>query len=255
MGSWAGRVAAVLLLASWALPAPGQPLTVFAAASLKTALDAAAGHYHQQTNVAVVASYAGSAALAKQIEQGAPADVFVSANVKWMDYLQERKAIDPATRVDLLRNGLVLVAPKASAVDLKIGPGMPLAEALGNGRLAMGDPDHVPAGLYGKAALETLGAWRAVAPKVARADNVRAALTLVARGEAPLGIVYRTDAAAEPGVRVVGAFPADSHPPIVYPAAVTSRSHARAEAARFIAFLRGAEAAAIFERHGFTLVR
>jgi molybdate transport system substrate-binding protein len=255
MSRWLKRIAVLLVLAGWTLPALAQSLTVFAAASLKNALDEVAGAYRQKTGVSVAASYASSSALAKQIEQGAPADIFLSADTQWMDYLQERKAIDPSTRVDLLRNGLVLVAPRASTVELRVAPSMPLAATLGNGRLAMGDPDHVPAGRYGKAALEKLGVWSDVAPKVARADNVRAALALVARAEAPLGIVYGTDAAAEPGVRVVGVFPADSHPPIVYPAAATAASKAQPQARKFLDFLRGAEAAAIFERHGFIMVK
>jgi molybdate transport system substrate-binding protein len=232
--------------------AEAQELLVFAAASLKDALDAAIVEYTAETGRAVVASYASSSTLARQIEQGAPADLFISANPEWMDYLAERGLIRADSRADLLGNGLVLVAPKDSAVSVEIAPGFDLPGALVGGRLAMGDPDHVPAGTYGKAALESLGVWRAVAPAVIRADNVRAALALVARGEAPLGIVYRSDAVADADVRVVAVFPPDSHPPIVYPLAVIAESKHPA-AAELALFLRSEAAAPLFERYGFSV--
>ena len=194
-------------------------------------------------------SYAASSALAKQIEAGAPADLFISADVEWMDYLQQRRLIKPDTRRNLLRNRLVLIAPADSQVSLNIAPGFPLAIVLGSGRLAMANPDAVPAGKYGKASLEALGVWRAVQSKVASTENVRAALVLVSRGEAPLGIVYRTDAAADPKVRVVGVFPENTHPPIIYPIAVTVDG--KPAAATFLSWLNTPEAHAIFQKHGF----
>ena len=253
-GAFRRGVIALAVGALGLFPAGGagaQELLLFAAASLSDALDAAIATYPGDAEV--VASYASSSTLARQIEQGAPADLFISANPEWMDYLAAREQIRDGTRTDLLGNGLVLVAPAASDVTLEIAPGFDLAGALGDGRLAMGDPDHVPAGIYGKAALESLGAWQSVAPQVARADNVRAALVLVARGEAPLGIVYSSDAVAEPGVRVVGRFPPDSHPPIVYPVAVVAASkHPAAD--DFLAYLQSAPAAALFERSGFKVL-
>ena len=233
------------------LRAQSPPLVVFAAASMKNALDDVDAAFAKQTGVKVVASYAASSALMKQIEQGAPADVFISADVDWMDYGTKRKLIDTATRVDLLGNQLVLIAPKESKIDhVTIGPGFDLAALAGDGRIATGDVRAVPAGIYAKAALEKLGIWKAVEPKLAMAENVRAALVLVARAEAPLGIVYATDAKVEPRVKVVGVFPADSHPPIVYPAAATT--HAKTEAAPYLAFLRSAAAKPIFESYGFS---
>jgi molybdate transport system substrate-binding protein len=233
--------------------AEAQELLVFAAASLKDALDAALVDYTADSGRAVVASYASSSTVARQIEQGAPADLFISANPEWMDYLAERGLINADSRADLLGNGLVLVAPKDSGVGVEISPGFDLPGALAGGHLAMGDPDHVPAGTYGKAALESLGVWRAVAPAVVRADNVRAALALVARGEAPLGIVYRSDAMADPNVRVVAVFPPDSHLPIIYPLAVTAESK-HPGAAELALFLRSEAAALAFERYGFTML-
>ena len=176
-----------------------QEVLVFAAASLQDAFDAVIEEYQAQGGGEVSASYASSSTLARQIEQGAPADVFISANPEWMDYLEERGLLRAGSRTDLLGNGLVLVAPPESETTVEIAPGFDLAGALDGGRLAMGDPDHVPAGIYGRAALESLGVWQAVEPQVARADNVRAALALVARGEAPLGMVYRSDAVADDG--------------------------------------------------------
>jgi len=227
---------------------------VFAAASLKNALDDAAALYEERTGKAVTLNYAGSSTLAKQIEQAAPADIFFSASIDWMDYLEERGMTDKDSRVTLLGNAIVLVAPKESDAAIEIAPNMPLADLLGNhGHLAMANVDSVPAGLYGKAALEHLGAWETIADKVVQADNVRAALAFVASSEAPLGVVYATDAAAEPAVRIVGAFPADSHPPILYPVALTASSK-NPDAASFLNFLKSDAARPAFERQGFVLV-
>ena len=232
-----------------ATPNLAETVTVFAAASLKEALDENAKTYGARTGDIVVVSYAGSSALARQIEAGAPADLFVSADLDWMDFLEQRRLIKSGTRRNLLGNGLVLIAPSGSAVSVTIGPGFPIARLIGAGRIAMADPDTVPAGKYGKAALETLGVWQDVRARVAAAENVRAALLLVSRGEAPFGIVYRTDAAADPRVRVVGAFPENAHPPIVYPAAITAAGKSPAE--RFLKWLSGREAGLVFEKHGF----
>jgi len=233
-------------------PAHAADVTVFAAASLKNALDAAVATYEAKTGQDVAVSYAGSSQLAKQIEAGAPADLFVSADLAWMDYLAEKGLIDPASRVTLLGNTLVLVAPKDSSATIEIGRDFPLAEALGgDGKLAMASVASVPAGRYGKAALERLGVWAAVEPHVAQADNVRAALAFVARGEAPFGIVYGTDARAEPLVRIVATFPADSHPPIVYPVALTTAGTGP-DARAFLDFLLSPEARPAFEAEGFT---
>ena len=191
--------------------------------------------------------------MAKQIEAGAPADLFVSADLDWMDYVAERGLIRLETRLNLLTNRLVLVAPKDAKTEINLAPGLDLRAALGDGRLAMANIDAVPAGKYGRSALEKLGAWAGVKERVAQADNVRAALLLVARGEAPLGIVYRTDAAAEPNVRIVATFAEDLHPLIVYPAALT-RETRNADAAALLAFLRGPAARQSFERQGFAVL-
>jgi molybdate transport system substrate-binding protein len=228
-----------------------QPITVFAAASLKDALDEIGGAYQKRAGHKNVISYASSSALAKQVESGAPAHIFISADLDWMDYLEKRKLIDTASRTNLLRNELVLVAPADSKVSLTVGPKFALADALGNGRLAMGDPDHVPAGKYAKAALETLGVWASIGGRIARAENVRSALLFVSRGEAPLGIVYRTDAVADKRVRIAGAFPANSHPPIVYPAAILAGGRNNAAAGQYFSFLKSSEALATFRKHGF----
>ncbi len=247
-------LATVAIFLCVALPARAQePVTVFAAASLKTALDAINESWSQEEGRQATVSYAGSSALAKQIEEGAPADLFISADFDWMAYLADRDLIDTASERHLLGNRIVLVAPADSSVELSIEPGFDLAGALGDGRLAMANIDAVPAGRYGKAALESLGVWDGVADKVAQAENVRVALQFVALGEAPLGIVYRTDATAEPGVRVVGTFPEDSHEPIIYPAALTADS-ANPEAAAFLDYLQGGTARAIFEEQGFTVL-
>ena len=252
MGAVALCSAAPLAFVAAAARAQTRPVLVFAAASLKTALDAVAAKWRSETRKQATISYAASSVLAKQVENGAPADLFISADREWMDYLQDKKLIDPATRIDMFGNALVLVAPADSRASLAIAPGFPFAALLGDGRLAMGDPSGVPAGRYGKAALTTLGVWPAVANRIAAAENVRAALVLVARGEAPLGIVYKTDAAVEPAVKIVGVFPPDSHPPIVYPLALTVT--ASPDAALFAAYLRGTVARALFEAQGFVVL-
>jgi molybdate transport system substrate-binding protein len=229
-----------------------RPPLVFAAASLKDALDTVVARYAEDTGRVITLSYAGSPALAKQIEQGAPADIFFSADLEWMDYLQELDLVAPDSRVTLLGNEIVLVAPADSEVALTIAPGFPLAEALGDGKLAMAATASVPAGKYGKAALEWLGVWESVAENVAETENARAALAFVARGEAALGIVYATDANAEPGVRVVGALPEESHPPILYPAALTVT--ASPAAGEFLDFLVSDDARPFFEAEGFRVV-
>ncbi len=251
---WSGVLLAVLLAASpQQLWAGDKGPTVFAAASLKNALDAVAGDWAQKTGHEAVISYAATSALAKQIEQGAEADVFISADLAWMDYVGERHLIDPKTRFNLLANQLVLIAPKDSEITTTIKPGFALAELLGGGRLAIAGVDAVPAGKYGKAALQSLGVWDQVKAKLAQSENVRAALRLVSRGEAPLGIVYASDAKADPNVRVVGVFPEDSHPPIVYPVAKLVRSEAPATDG-FLDYLRSPEAAPRFEENGFTVI-
>ena len=253
---------AVVALAGWAgLGLPGRPVgaqakpvLVFAAASVKNALDDIAAQYERETGRKVTISYGASPALAKQVEAAAPADLFVSADLDWMDYLQTRSLIKAETRGNLLGNRIVLVAPKDSQASIKIAPGFPLVELLGNGRLAMADPKSVPAGKYGRAALETLGVWQAVEPRVAAAENVRAALALVSRGEAPLGIVYQTDAAADPNVKIVGTFPEDTHPPIIYPAALVATS-TNGDAPAFLAYMRAPAARPAWEKQGFTMLR
>jgi molybdate transport system substrate-binding protein len=228
-------------------------IVVFAAASMKNALDGVDTAYTKQSGIKIVVSYAASSALMKQIEQGAPAEVFVSADLQWMDYGSQKKVIKDDTRVNLLGNRLVLIAPKDSKIDnVTIGPGFDLAKLAGDGRVATGDVRAVPVGIYAKAALEKLGAWAAAEPKMAMSDNVRAALILVARGEAPLGIVYETDAKVEPGVKVVGTFPEDSHPPIIYPVAATI--NAKPDVTPYLAFLRSQAAKTIFESYGFTVL-
>jgi len=254
LASIAALVSAAGLGGPAALAQGGASITVFAAASLKNALDEAVLMYQKRTGTRVRVSYAASSALARQIEAAAPADLFISADLEWMDYLQQRGLIRPATRVNLLGNRLVLIAPSESQTSFPVDRNMPLVRTLGDGRLAMADPDTVPAGKYGKAALEALGAWTGVASKVARAENVRAALALVARGECPLGIVYATDASAERRVRVVGVFPAGTHPPITYPAAVTAAAKNTA-AESLLRFLGSAEAKPVFEKHGFTVLQ
>jgi molybdate transport system substrate-binding protein len=252
-----GRRTALGLMATALVPqrlaAQTRDVLVFAAASLKDALDEIAAQVRRATGKRVAISHAASSALARQIEAGAPADLIVSADRDWMDYLAQRNLIRAGTRSDLLGNRLVLIAPAGSAADVAIAPGFPLARLLGDGRLAMANTAAVPAGRYGKAALEALGVWPSVAGRLAQAENVRVALLLVARGEAPLGIVYRTDAAADPSVRVAGVFPEGTHPPIIYPVALTTAS-ANPDAVALLAYLRSADARTAFERQGFAVL-
>lgn len=247
------RAIATTLALAWAGAAFAQApagLTVFAAASLKNALDEVDAAYAKTRGASpITASFAASSTLARQIEQGAPADVFVSADALWMDYVAARKLIRPGTRANLLTNNLALIAGKHSAVKLAMGRTMPIATALGSGRLALAGPD-VPAGRYGRAALTALGVWDSVRDRTALGENVRAALQFVARGEAPLGIVYDTDAMAEPMVRIVALFPKSSHPRILYPAAVVARSTNPA-AGSYVRFLASPAATAIFRKYGF----
>jgi molybdate transport system substrate-binding protein len=225
-------------------------VTVFAAASLTDVLEQVGKAYTASTQVPVRFSFAASSALARQVESGAPADAFVSADQDWMNYLAERQLIQPATRADIVSNSLVLVAPVNSKLTLKISRGFPLAKALGDkGRIATGDPASVPAGKYAKAALTSLGVWSSVESRLIPAENVRSALNFVALGEAPLGIVYATDARGNAKIRVVDTFPAGSHEAIRYPAAATTRGGTGAIA--FVKFLQGAQARAIFESYGF----
>jgi molybdate transport system substrate-binding protein len=222
-------------------------ITVFAAASLKNALDDVDTAFTKQSGIKVVVSYGASSALAKQIEQGAPADVFASADLQWMDYGVQKK-VD--TRVNLLGNKLVLIAAKDAKIDhLTIGPDFDLATLAGDGRVATGDVREVPVGLYAKGALERLGAWAAVEPKMAMAGNVRLALSMVARGETPLGIVYETDAKIEPAVKVIGVFPDNTDDPIIYPVALTP--NAKSDAVQYLSFLRTQTAKSVFEKYGF----
>ncbi|RTE89121.1 MULTISPECIES: molybdate ABC transporter substrate-binding protein [Bradyrhizobium] len=248
-----GLLTAFVILATAPLSpaaAEDKTITVFAAASMKNALDEVNAAYTAKTGIRFSVSYAASSVLARQIEQGAPADVFVSADTDWMDYAIARKTIDEASRVNLLGNSIVLIAPKDSKIDnVAITQGFDLAKLAGDGRIATGDVKSVPAGKYAKAALEKLGAWQAAEAKFAMAESVRAALTLVARGEANLGIVYSTDAKVEPGVKIVGTFPADSHPAIIYPVAATTI--AKAGTSDYLAFLRSSGAKTILEKYGF----
>jgi molybdate transport system substrate-binding protein len=226
-------------------------VTVFAAASLTNSLNDVGKLFTAKDQTAFTPSYLSSSTLAKQIENGAPANVFISADQKWMDYLANKKLIDPATRTNLLGNNLVMIAPVDSKVDkVDIAPGFKLSGLLAGGKLAMGDPAHVPAGIYGKQALESLGVWKSVEGSVARASNVREALLLVERSEAPYGIVYATDAAISKKVKVVGVFPENTHPPIIYPAALVIGQETP-EAKSFLAFIKTPEAQAIFEKYGF----
>lgn len=253
----AALAVALLLVAPFgargAAQAPSSGVLLFAAASLQTAIDELTPAIARATGVTVKTSYAASSALARQIEAGAPADVFISADEEWMDYLSARQLVRHESRVDLLGNRLVLIAPAtAPRSSLKIAPGFALAAALGNGRMAVADPASVPAGKYARAALMSLGVWDSVATRLAPAENVRAALLLVSRGETPLGIVYATDAAADRGVVVVDTFAESTHPPIVYPAALTRT--ASADAGRVLAFLRGGVASSVFVRQGFAVL-
>jgi molybdate transport system substrate-binding protein len=234
-----------------AAPASADTVTVFAAASLKESFDEVARAFERESAHRVRVSYGASSALARQIEAGAPADLFISADTDWPDYLEARGLSRPGARANLLANDLVLIAPASSPLQLRIAPGFALDAALGAGRLAVADPRSVPAGKYARAALESLKVWKQVEPRIAPAENVRAALAFVARGDTPLGIVYRTDALAEKSVRIVDVFPASSHPPIVYPFVVLGRAGPAARELRD--FSAGPAARAIWLRHGFRL--
>ncbi|HQT55657.1 MAG: molybdate ABC transporter substrate-binding protein [Phenylobacterium sp.] len=251
------RRIAIITAGAWMLAGPSalaadKPVTVFAAASLKNALDEVGVAYAARTGGAARFSYAGSPAIARQIEQGAPADICISADSDWMDYLAGKGLIVPSSRRSLLTSRLALIAPADAKTSLKVARGMPLAKALGGGRLAVAGPD-VPAGRYAKASLTSLGVWNSVSGKLAQAENVRAALQFVARGESPYGIVYDTDAKAEPRVKIVGLFPEASHPRIVYPAALVAGGR-NPRAAAFLKFLSGPEARAVFRKHGFVVL-
>lgn len=252
-GIAAAGLGAILILTPLPALTQDSSITIFAAASLKNAVDDINTAFTAKAKVKAVASYAASSALMKQIEQGAPADIFISADLEWMDYGSQKKLVKDDTRVNLLANRLVLIAPKASKLDtVDIKQGFDLAKLAGDGRVATGDVRAVPVGKYAKAALEKLGSWTAAEPKMAMAENVRAALSLVARGEAPLGIVYETDAKIEPNVKIVGIFPQDSYPPVTYPAALTVT--AKPDAAQYISFLRSQAAKEIFEKYGFSFL-
>lgn len=241
--------------AALASPAVAQQnITVFAAASLKNALDDIDAAFTKSGGPKVVVSYAASSALAQQIEAGAPADVFISADLKWMDYVAGKKLITPDTRVNLLGNKLVLIAPSNSKLgNVKIEKGFDIAKLAGNGRIAVADTKSVPAGLYAKAALTSLGSWAAAEPKLAQAENVRATLAFVARGETPVGIVYETDAKIEPKVKIVGEFPNGSYPPVTYPVAATVSTKNPA-VGKYLDFLRSQAAKSIFEKYGFSFL-
>jgi molybdate transport system substrate-binding protein len=242
----------LLALSAAAAVTDKAPITVFAAASLTNALQDLGDGFTKETSIPVRFSFAASSALARQIENGAPADIFFSADLEWMDYLQSRNLIQRDTRRDVLGNRLVLIAPSDSPVKLKIEPHFALAAALGKGRLATGDPDSVPVGRYAREALTTLGVWSGVEDHLVRADSVRSALAFVDRGEAQLGIVYETDALIDKRVRVVDVFPASSHLPIKYPAALTTG--AKGDAAKFLAYIRGPAGELAFKSYGFTLL-
>ncbi len=255
---WTGYLRMVGVTAAMACalgPAVAQSrdVLVFAAASLKNALDDVNAPFEKDTGKHANISYAASSTLAKQIENGAPADIFISADLDWMDYLAQHDLIKPSTRKNLLGNELVLVAPKDGAAPVRIATGFPLAKLLAGGKLAMADTSAVPAGKYGKAALEKLGVWASVESQIAQAENVRAALALVARKEAPFGIVYQTDAAAEPAVKIVGVFPEDTHPPIIYPIALTLGS-TNPDAASFVVYIESPKAQPVFEKYGFSVL-
>ncbi|HVP87567.1 MAG TPA: molybdate ABC transporter substrate-binding protein [Casimicrobiaceae bacterium] len=245
-------IGAVLALAGSFAPAisSAQSITVFAAASLKEALDEQTARFEADTGRHVTVAYGASSALAKQIEAGAPASIFVSADLDWMDYLEQQSLLAQGSRTNLLGNSLVLIVPTRSSTSLKIAPGFALAAALGTDKLAIAVPESVPAGKYAREALQSLGVWNAVEKQTVRAENVRGALALVARGEAAFGIVYRTDALAEPAVRIVDTFPDSTHAPIVYPIALVKAANSRTAAA-FADFLRSPVARAIWSKHGF----
>ena len=243
------RLLPILALTMAPLAAQADEVLVFAAASMQTALDEIAQEWHSATGHTAILAYGGSAKLAQQIVAGAPADLYISASTQWMDSLEAADALAEGSRRDLLGNALVLISSEPGAVALE-----DLPERLGRGYLAMGLVEAVPAGQYGKAALEHLGLWQTLTPQVAQTDNVRAALALVATGEAPFGIVYATDAAAEPRVHIAAEFPADSHPPIVYPVARMKDAPNADAADAFLAFLGSAQASGVFAAQGFTLI-
>ncbi len=256
--TWLARalgLTAAALLTVWPQPparAQSGDVLVFAAASLKNALDAINAQWLKETGKRATISYAASSALAKQLEQGAPAQMFIPADLDWMDYAERKGLIEPETRSNLLGNRIVLIAPGDKANAIAIAPGFDLAKLVGDGRLAMANVESVPAGRYGKAALEKLGLWAGVSGKLAQAENVRAALLLVSRGEAPAGIVYQTDAASDKGVAIVGTFPEDTHPPIVYPIALTIQ--AGPDASAFLGYIRSGRSKPLFEAQGFTVL-
>jgi molybdate transport system substrate-binding protein len=243
-----------MLLAGTVSASAADKITVFAASSLKNVLDAVNTSWKAVAGKEATISYAASSALAKQVEGGAPADVFISADLNWMKYLTDKNLVTPGTEVKLLGNEIVLVVPKDSKVETKIEKDFKLADIIGDSKLAMGNVDSVPAGKYGKAALEWLGVWSSVEDKVAQAENVRAAMKLVSTGEAAAGIVYTTDAHADDTVKVIGAFPEDSHPPIIYPAAIIASSK-NPDAAEFVKYLQSDKAKVIFEDEGFTVLK
>lgn len=252
----ASTIGAVLIfmgIATVGYSAGGDTVIVFAAASTTNAVSEIGELFVERDMGGFLPSFAASSTLAKQIENGAPAGVYVSANEKWMDYLEKKGLVHPASRYDLLSNRIVLIAPVGSPLgNVEIEPNFGLDELLDGGYLAMGDPDHVPAGIYGKLALEALGVWDGVSNRIARQKDVRSALALVERGEVSLGVVYATDAAITNKVRVVGIFPDDSHPPIVYPVALVKEGETLA-AERFLEFLKSGVARAVFEKYGFTI--
>ena len=256
MGCGALRLALAALAIGQAIaagPARAGEVTLFAAASTAVLLHAIKTPFHESGGDTIRLSIQASSTLARQIENGAPADVYLSANRAWMDYLDFRGLIEPGTRADLMANRLALIAPSADPVALAVAPGFDLIGALGDGRLAIADPDHVPVGIYGKAALRSLGVWPAVAARTARLANARAVVALVGRGEVPLGIAYATDAALEPSVVQVALLPVDAHPPIVYPIAVV-RGRRTAATDRLLAFLTSAEGRGLIRRHGFRVI-
>ena len=257
MSRWIAIWSAIFALSFAPCGFPAEPekttLTVFGAASVTNVLQDLGDAFTRETSIAVKFSFAASSTLARQIENGAPADIFISADLDWMDYLDARKLLSPGTRSELLRNRLVLIAPANSKAELKIGPGFTLAAALGQDKLALANPDSVPAGKYGKQALESLGVWAGVEKQVARCENVRAAMTLVSRGEAPFGIVYTTDALADKNVRIVDTFPENTHSPIVYPIAIVATSTSRA-AKSLLDFLASPAASSTWQRYGFQFI-
>lgn len=250
-------LAALLVLVGVLMPltASARDVTVFAASSLTDALSDVGHAYETSSGESVHFSFASSSTLARQITLGAPADIYVSADQRWMDYVQKHDRIQVDSRIDLLANQLVLIAPRASRVDhVDLQSGVDLSMLLDAGRLAVGNPMHVPAGIYARQALTSLHAWKAVKNHLARAANVRAALALVALGASPLGVVYRTDAIASGKVKIVGTFPADSHKPVVYPAALTVHAGKNKAARNFLRFLQSPTASAIFKHHGFKII-